>query len=297
MGGASTEREISLKTGAAVADALETEGFKVVRVVDQANLLDAVKQKKFDVAFLALHGRWGEDGTVQAILEYAGIPYTGSGVLASALGMNKLRSRLLFEKAGLPTPRWFSLNGSSGGRVPEDAPFQYPWVVKPNGEGSSVGVNLARSRSEAGRAIDEAFRHDHTVLVEKFVPGREVSVGIVSDAPLGAVEVVPRDEFATYKAKYTAGMETFFCPPRLPRRLVEDILELGWKAHGAVGANYYSRIDMRVTEEGRPFILEINTLPGLTPTSWLPKIAQRVGISYRGLVRLILASASLKAAG
>lgn len=296
MGGSSAERDISLRTGRAVVQALEDEGFRAVPVVDEANLLRIVKSRSIDVAFLALHGRGGEDGTVQAILEYARVPYTGSGVLASALGMNKMRSRQLFENAGLPTPKWFFMNGSSRGKAPETPPFGFPWVVKPNGEGSSIGVGIVRSQSDAGRALKSAFRYDSTVLVEKFVPGREISVGILSDVPLGAVEVQPRDEFASYKAKYTPGMETFFVPPRVDRRLLDDVLEIGWKAHRVVGAGYYSRVDMRVTEDGRPYILEINTLPGLTPTSWLPKIAARVGISYSGLVRLILNSASLKSA-
>ncbi|MBI2891298.1 MAG: D-alanine--D-alanine ligase [Nitrospirae bacterium] len=294
MGGRSAEREISLRTGRAVADALETEGFKVVRIVDTDDLVRELRAKRIDVAFLALHGKFGEDGTVQALLEYERIPYTGSGVLASALGMNKMRSRLLFEKAGLPTPRWFYLNGTSRGVPPADPPFAYPWVVKPNAEGSSLGVGVANSRPQAHEALRDAFAYGSTVLVEKFVPGREVSVGIVSDIPIGAVEVVQRGPFATFHTKYTPGEEEFHVPPRLSGRVLQRALEVGWAAHRAVGASYYSRVDLRVTEDGRPFILEINTLPGLTPTSWLPKIAERAGISYRGLARLILQSASLK---
>ena len=290
MGGLSAEREISLLTGAAVCAALRELEYCIVEIdVDaQGEWLSAVRQ--VDVAFLALHGRFGEDGTVQAVLEMLGIPYTGSGVLASALAMNKPVAKRIWQTHQIPTPAWEIIKKETSWRL---ATLAYPVVVKPSTEGSSIGVSIVRSEETLGGALAEAFRFDAESLVEAYIPGQEVTVGILQDRVLGAMEVIAKGEFHSYQVKYTAGREEFVLPAPLPAPTYEKVLSIALAAHQTLGCAGYSRVDTRVTPQGDIFVLEVNSLPGLTGLSYLPRIAAYAGLSYSDLIEAILDYATL----
>jgi len=246
------------------------------------------------VVFVALHGGFGEDGSVQGVLEILRLPYTGSGVLASALGMNKAAAKRLWVSCGLPTPRWQTFSQSA---ADEALSLPFPVVVKPNGQGSSVGVAIVHSPQELRRARDEAYRYDPLVLVEEYIAGKEVTVGVLGERAIGAMEVVARGEpFPTFQVKYTAGREEFIMPAPLAAEIYDRVLDTGYLAHRALGCDGYSRIDTRVTPAGHVFLLEVNTLPGLTPLSYLPRIAAHAGLGFDDLVEAVLDLASLKAA-
>lgn len=290
MGGLSAEREISLLTGAAVCAAFRELGYHIVEIdVDtQGEWLSAIRQ--VDVAFIALHGKFGEDGTVQAVLEMLGIPYTGSGVLASALAMNKPLAKRIWQTHQIPTPAWEIVKKEASWRL---ATLSYPVVVKPSAEGSSVGISIVRSEQTLGSALAEAFRFDAESLVEAYIPGQEVTVGILKDRALGAMEVIARGEFHSYEVKYTAGREEFLLPAPLPPPVYEQVLATALAAHQALGCTGYSRVDTRVTPQGEIFVLEVNSLPGLMGLSYLPRIAAYAQLSYSGLIEAILDHATL----
>jgi D-alanine-D-alanine ligase len=289
LGGLSSEREISRRSGRKVAAALRGLGYRVTTVPADRDLAARLRKLRPDVAFNALHGRYGEDGCVQGLLELLGIPYTGAGVLGSALAMDKALSKTLWRARGLPTPRWTVIEG---GRVPPVPPVPLPVVVKPNGEGSSVGVSIVRRRGGLAPAVRRAARFDPRVLIEAYVPGREVTVGILDGRALGVLEVVARGELHTYRVKYTAGMEEFHMPARLDAATTRRVAALAEAAHAALAAGPYSRVDLRV-DGRRPFLIELNTLPGLTDLSYLPRIAAHAGIAYPALCERILRRAGL----
>lgn len=297
MGGLSAEREVSLSSGSAVHRALLARGYDAVAIDVGRDLPQMLLGEGIEVAFVCLHGRYGEDGAVQGVLELMGIPYTGSGVLASALAMNKIFAKQAFAAAGLTiTPHRVLGRGETFD--PCSAGFGYPVVVKPSQEGSSVGVSIVKVPEELPAALEVAFRYDDEILVEKFVKGREIQVGILDDRAMGAIEIVPKKEFYDFEAKYTEGMAEHICPPPLPGPLYRKLLSEGEKAHRALGCAGYSRVDFLVTEGGECYLLEVNTLPGMTPLSLLPEIAQKeAGIGFEELVERILASASLKIQG
>ncbi len=288
MGGRSAEREVSLKTGAAVLAALQRKGYDAVGIDADATVGQRLAQERVSLVFNALHGRFGEDGAIQGLLETVGIPYTGSGVLASALGMDKVVSRRLFETAGLPVPRY--ILATRAAPIPA-LPFPYPVVVKPNGEGSSVGVSIVPHASALSVALEEAFRYDRRILIEAYVAGKEIQVGILGDRALGAIEIRPKTGFYDYIAKYTPGMSEHIFPAPLPPDVTHRTLEVSLAAFRALGCEGYGRVDCLVDEAGTPYILEVNTLPGLTETSLLPDIARGVGIAFDDLVEAIVASA------
>jgi D-alanine-D-alanine ligase len=289
LGGLSAEREISLRSGRVVAAALKGLGYAVTVVPVGRDLAARLARLRPDVAFNALHGRYGEDGCVQGMLEVLGIPYTGAGVLASALAMHKAMAKTIWHARGLPTPRWTLVPADARGpRLP--APL--PLVVKPNGEGSSVGVSIVRRRADLEKAIRAARRFDREVLIEEYVPGCEVTVGVVDGCALGALEVVARGEFHTYEVKYTAGMEEFHMPARLDAAVLRRVLVLAEAAHRALECGAYSRVDFRVNGR-RPYLIEINSLPGLTDLSYLPRIADWAGIPFPALCERILDGAGL----
>jgi D-alanine-D-alanine ligase len=288
MGGRSAEREVSLKTGAAVLAALQRKGYDAVGIDADATVGQRLAQERVSLVFNALHGRFGEDGAIQGLLETVGIPYTGSGVLASALGMDKVVSRRLFETTGLPVPRY--ILATRDAPIPA-LPFPYPVVVKPNGEGSSVGVSIVPHASALSVALEEAFRYDRRILIEAYVAGKEIQVGILGDRALGAIEIRPKTGFYDYIAKYTPGMSEHIFPAPLPPDVTHRTLEVSLAAFRALGCEGYGRVDCLVDEAGTPYILEVNTLPGLTETSLLPDIARGVGIAFDDLVEAIVASA------
>ena len=294
LGGTSSEREVSLRTGEAVLAALQNRGHDAVPIYVDGDLDVALRQEQIDLAFICLHGRLGEDGCVQGLLELQGIPYTGSDVMASALAMNKVKSKELFRLHNLPTPAYYTLTADEASDLDgAHGDFGFPCVVKPSREGSSVGVTICRSYADLAPAVEKALSFDEEVLVERFIAGREVSVAILDDRALGAVEIAPRDGFYDYSNKYTRGATDYFVPPRLSPERYRGVLAQAQRAHLALGCRGATRVDMIVSESGNEFILEVNTVPGLTPTSLLPKIADAAGISFGELCERMLAGAHL----
>lgn len=296
MGGLSAEREISLRTGKAILGALRRLGYRAVGIDAGRDLARELVRRKIETAFLALHGRGGEDGTVQGLLECRGIPYTGSGVLASALAMNKKYAKMIFRTEGLPTPAFEVVTVGTRGAWPL-ARLSPPVVVKPTCEGSTIGMAVVRSRRALAKALADAFRYDPEALVEDYVPGRDLTVGVLGAAALPVIEIRPRGGFYDYRAKYTAGATEYLVPAPLPARLAGHVRNLALAAHRALGCRGVSRVDFRLDERGRPFLLEVNTIPGMTETSLLPKAAAEAGIGFDELVERILLAARCDAAG
>lgn len=301
MGGASGERQVSLSSGGAVADALAGLGYDVARIElseDEADVGARLQEAQIDVAFIALHGRFGEDGCIQGMLELSRIPYTGSNVLASALAMDKLKAKELFRLHNLPTPPYYTVSASDDIADLESLhqSFGFPVIVKPRGEGSSLGVCRADSLVELARAIRSALAFDDHVIIERFITGIEVNVGILDGKVLGAIEIAPKNGIYDYEAKYTPGMSEYFMPARLPATRYRGVLNLADRAARALGCDGAVRVDLLVTNGENEYVLEVNTLPGMTQQSLLPKIAAAAGYDFPALCEAILASAKLHAA-
>lgn len=297
FGGLSAEREVSLRTGAAVAGALRSLGYDVVEVDVGKDLPARLVAEKVDVAWLAVHGRYGEDGCLQGLLESMFIPYSGSGVLASALGMDKVYAKQIFVAYGIPTPAYRAFRDTESALAAADSlPFPFPVVVKPSREGSSVGVHIVKTRQDYDAAVKDAGKYAGTLLVEQFVKGREVQGGVLDDEALGVIEVRAAREFYDYDAKYKAGSGTqYLFPAPLPPEQYARVNEVSLAAHKALGCSGGSRSDVIITDGGEVFLLEINTLPGMTASSLLPKIAAGRGIDFPALCERLLLGASLKA--
>ncbi len=294
-GGRSSEREVSLRTGTGCAEALRSRGYEVALIDAGLDVAERLRQSRAEVVFLALHGRYGEDGCVQGLLETMGLPYTGSGVLASALGMDKVMSKILFREAGLSLAEYRVFPRERASAVTAaDLPFGLPAVVKPSHEGSSVGVQIAREAEALPAACLEAARHRGDVIVERYLEGAEVHVAVLDDQALGAIEVVPAREFYDYAAKYTAGTTQYFFPARIPPSQLERVSRAAETAHRALGCSGVTRVDFILSRAGEPYVLEVNTLPGMTPTSLVPKIAAGAGIAFPELCERLLDGASLK---
>ena len=288
-GGTSGEREISLKSGDGVEGALKEAGFQVTRLdpaepEDLKRLLD----ERFDVAFLTLHGKGGEDGCIQGMLQLLGLPYTGSGVLASATAMDKGRSKIMYEQAGIPIIPGVALQ--AGDPIDLDAIKRVvgiPCVVKPATEGSSLGLRIVQDEADLAGAIDYVFTVDDKIVLEKFVAGTETTVAVLGNSELEAlpvIEIVPlAADTYDFESKYAAGGCEHIIPARLPEDVTERLFDLAKRAHAALGCRGVSRTDFIVDEQGNPWILETNTLPGMTATSLLPDTASRVGMSYADL--------------
>jgi len=289
LGGLSSEREVSLASGNAIVKALREKGYHPVAIDVGRDAAGKIQEHGIEAAFIALHGRLGEDGAIQGMLEVMGIPYTGSGILASALGMNKTVSKQVFRSQGLLVgPYEVIYDGDAGkvGAITEQ--IRFPVVIKPHAEGSSVGVSLVFNKEQVAPAVELAFKYGNEILVEKFIKGKEVQVGILGDRALGAIEIVPKSAFYDYRAKYEKGMSDHFFPARVPEAVYRRALEAGLSAHRSIGCRGYSRVDFIIDESGAPYILEVNTLPGMTATSLLPEIAKGAGISFPDLVEEIL---------
>ncbi len=297
MGGLSAEREVSLRTGEGVASALRSRGHDVEPIVwgpGTAGIDQLLREADVDVAFLALHGRGGEDGCVQGLCELLGIPYTGSSLLSSALAMDKLKAKELFRLHNVPTPPYYVVAEKDLDELADvHGSFGFPVIVKPRAEGSSVGMAKADDPKSLRHAIDGALVHDPSVLVERFVKGAEIHVGLLDGRVLGAIEVVPKSGLYDYASKYTAGATEYITPPRLPSTRVRGVMNLAERAARALGCTGACRVDVLVTEGENEYVLEVNTLPGMTPTSLLPKIAQAAGIDYASLCEAILDGAAL----
>jgi D-alanine-D-alanine ligase len=293
MGGPSAEREVSLRSGRRVVEALLGRGYDAVGIDwtgADCNLWTELRRERAEVAFIALHGTLGEDGCVQGLLECCAIPYTGSSVMASALAMDKVASRRVFDQECIESPRWCVYRGAA-----DVQRIGFPLVVKPSREGSSVGVSIVRSQEYLDAALSTARRLHGVVLIEEYVRGREIEVAVLDGEVLGDVEIRPVTEFYDYAAKYERSDTQYLVPAPLSsveRQLVHD---LGRRAHAALGCAGATRTDLLLTDSGRAVCLEVDTLPGLTERSLVPKIAQQAGLGFPELVERILASASLKA--
>lgn len=295
MGGWSSEREVSLLSGQRVLDSLKKQGYQTVGIDINRTFVDQIRQAKIDMAFIALHGRPGEDGTMQGFLELMGIPYTGSGVTASAVAMDKVFTKMLFKQMGIPTPDFVSIGNDDDvtlGLAAAEKRFGYPLIAKPRCEGSSVGIELLDGRRGALDRCERVWRGFGDMLIEPFIKGMIATVGVVGEVVLPILELVPTSqEFYNYEAKYTRGETEFILPARLDTRTEKKIKELALKAHQGLGCKGFSRIDLIVKDSRQPYFLEINTIPGLTDLSDLPAQAEHAGISYDELIFRILADA------
>jgi len=310
MGGTSAERDVSLASGIRITEALRKCGHEVVAVDTVSGLLTAADEQRLlaggvvktvppdtkalvrmnaamqgtlrtlpnaDVLFLALHGGQGEDGTLQALLDLTGVPYTGSGHLASALAMDKDLSKHLFRAAGVPTADWLMAPATA---EQVEATLGFPVIVKPSKQGSTVGLSIVRTRAELQPAVDEAFVHDDEVMIEQFIAGRELTVGVLGDETLPVGEIIAKHEIYDYECKYTPGMAVEEFPARLTDDETKTVQSLARKAFVALKLRGYARIDFRMSPDGTFYCLEANTLPGMTQTSLIPQAAAAAGISF-----------------
>lgn len=290
MGGTSPEREVSLRSGTAVYQALKSRRYKVVSIDVGNDICAVLRREKIEIAFIVLHGGYGEDGSVQGLLEVMNIPFTGSGVLASALAMDKEASKKIFLYHGIPVAPFAVLHKTTYGielGQSEDG-FDMPWVVKPVSQGSSVGVEIVKKKADLGYALDKAFSYGDKAIIEKYIKGKEVQIGILNGRALGGVEVRPSLEFYNYEAKYTAGLTQYILPPQLTRKAYERAKETALAANAALGCSGATRVDLIIDRYGRSFVLEVNTIPGMTETSLLPKIAREAGLGFPELLEEIL---------
>jgi len=291
MAGPSTEKKISLKSGHAVCLALKKAGFKVVPIIIKTarvkDNLKLIKSKRIDCAFIALHGRFGEDGGIQKILGMLKIPYTGSGVKASRLAMDKIASRKIFAKAGLRVPQSKILEKRDKGSL-NSKKLSLPLVVKPATHGSSIGLSIVFAHRDIPKAINSAFKYDKRIILEEYIKGKELTVGILEEKALPVIEIVPKHKFFDYKAKYKKGLTNYIVPAKLNSQVAKKVKNVALSAHRLLGCFGCSRADIILDSKNNPYILEVNTIPGLTATSLLPKAAGKTGVDFLSLcVKLI----------
>ncbi len=326
LGGTSAERDVSLVTGLAVARAIRNLNYPVTavdcaygdRVIEgldgaadavisespseienrrrelDGNLFKTVaflKSGQFDVVFNALHGGYGENGQFQAFLEVAGIPFTGSGSLASGIGMHKHYCKILFRAAGIPTADWHFLQNNAEPALELMDSLTLPVVVKPNEQGSTVGLTIVKNRGQILEAVHLAYRYSKSVIIENYIAGRELTVGILLDKALPVIEIIPQSGFYDYESKYQSGKTRYEVPANIPEDVTKGLQEMALKAYHVLGCRDYARVDFRLQPDGRFFCLEVNTLPGMTSTSLVPKAAAAIGIGFEELVDRILTSA------
>ena len=295
MGGLSREREISLKTGKAIQKALTEKGYTVIPIDVGNDIAEKLVKEKIEWAFLALHGRFGEDGTIQGMLELMRIPYTGSGVLASALAMHKIMTKKFFLCEKIPTPRFEVFHREEITKdLPKKNSLPLPVVVKPAREGSTIGISIVQKDEDLGPALKKAGEYDEEILVEEFMKGREITVGILENIPLPIIEIVPKSGFYDYYSKYTKGETQYILPARIPREKYLYAQEISLKAFQILDCSGVARVDLMTDENENPYVIDVNTMPGMTETSLLPKAASYAGIPFGDLVERILLGASLK---
>jgi D-alanine-D-alanine ligase len=304
MGGRSSEREVSLRTGQAVHQSLLRRGYNAVAIDVSERLHQDLMDQKVAIAFLSLHGPGGEDGTIQGFLDTIGMPYTGSGVQASAVGMHKVVTKTLLAAHDIPVPAGTVVprgESPSLAKILKRAKLKLPIVVKPASQGSTIGVTIVRRGNEWKAALSLAHRYDADAMVEAYIPGHEVTVSILGAAAqpprvLPAVEIVAPDGFYDFSAKYQKGKTRYLCPAPLPVKTLRAIGSLAQRTYQVLGCEGAARVDFRITPKGHPFVLEINTVPGMTETSLLPMAASQAGMDYDSLVEWILQSALDRAA-
>ncbi len=321
VGGASSEREVSKLSGKGVLDALKSNGYKY-KIIDPAyginqpekeeeffgdtdfihpskeKYIEAVNSQLFDgidIVFNALHGTWGEDGTIQALFELRGLQYTGSDVLASSISMNKTFTKVMFNHYGVNTPEWLLVDNTSkleegiSRRVQEAVGF--PCVIKPNNQGSAIGLTICHNESEVLPAFELAVKYSNETLIESYIEGYELTVGVIDKTPLPPLHIKPKHEFYDYTCKYTPGMSEYEVPANFPQTVLDKLMEQALYAYNSISCKGYGRIDFRLSKDHVPYCLEVNTLPGLTSTSLLPKAAGAAGIPFDELVdRIVLNS-------
>lgn len=287
LGGRSAEREVSLKSGKAVLNALVSQGIDAYPFDPNEHPLEELLRRGFNRAFIALHGRFGEDGTIQGALELLGIPYTGSGVLASALAMDKWRTKLIWQSVGISTPRFLILDGQQGAEEVIDT-LGVPLIIKPAREGSTIGLSKIKTLQEFNAAYQLALKHDSIVLAEQFIAGRELTAAILGNKPLPLVRIEVSGDLYDYQAKYLANDTRYYCPSGLPDDLSEQIQDQALQAHTIIGCRGWSRVDLILDDNNGPFFLEANTSPGMTDHSLVPMAANASGISFEQLVVEIL---------
>jgi len=287
FGGKSAEREVSLKSGAAVLAALRRGGVDAHAFDPAMQNLQALRDEGYERVFIALHGRFGEDGTVQGALELLGIPYTGSGVLASALGMDKWRTKLVWQAASLAIPDYVLLDENSDwDRIVQQ--LGLPLFVKPANEGSSVGITKVKAVGELRSAYQAAARHDPLVIAESFISGGEYTVAILGEQVLPVIKIEPASEFYDYEAKYFRDDTRYLCPCGLGAAQEAEMQRLAQQAFALIGGQGWGRVDFLMDEAGKPYLLEVNTSPGMTDHSLVPMAARQAGISFEQLVVKIL---------
>jgi D-alanine-D-alanine ligase len=295
-GGRSLERQVSLRSGARAEDALERLGHEVVALDVSQDLIERLRDASPDVAFIAMHGRDGEDGTVQELLEILDIPYTGSGVLACVRATDKVLAKHLMIEAGIPTPEFFAFSetafrelGAADALPAIEERLDFPIVVKPSSQGSALGIKFARSAADVPAALVAAFSYDSRVLLERYVDGRDLAVSLLDGEPLPVVEAVPTgDGFYDFEARYEIGRTEFVCPATLPNGLTEQAQELALRTYRLLGCSAFGRVDLMLGADGELTVLEANPIPGLTETSLLPQAAEAAGISFDELVGRIV---------
>ena len=292
MGGASAEREISLKTGRAIYAALVQRGYRATMIDVDASLPWVLRKKKIDVAFLALHGPGGEDGTVQGLLDILGIPYTGSGVRASAVGMDKAMTKTLVEREGVPVAAGTCIRKGQSAMPPKN--LKWPLVVKPVDQGSTVGVSIVHTSAQWKSALRRAWRQGSAIIAETFIDGREIAVSVLDGKALPTVEIVAPGGFYDYAAKYEKSETRYLCPAPLTKMQDHQVKELAVRSYQVLGCAGAARVDFRLNSKGRPFFLEINTIPGMTERSLLPMAAAQAGMNYESLTERILRSALIR---
>ncbi len=293
MGGRSSEREISMKTGGQISQALTDEGYEVKKIDPAIDLIKDLNEFQPDVVFIALHGKYGEDGTIQGLLELLGFPYTGPGVLSSALCMDKVMSKKILCHEGIPTPSFQVLTEELNQEAIGDLVKRLglPMVVKPSTQGSAIGVSIVRKKDELKQAINEALKYDRAVLVEEYIDGTELTAAVLgTNAPqvLPLIEIIPKADFYDYNAKYTPGMSRHIIPARVSAEITGKVKELALKTYKAMDCRQLSRVDFMLNSEGEPFVLETNTIPGMTETSLFPEAAKAAGILFAELVSLLV---------
>ncbi|MGE5350626.1 MAG: D-alanine--D-alanine ligase family protein [Acidobacteriota bacterium] len=318
LGGTSPEREVSKRSGKSIYKALKDSGYDVLAIdpayglnqpedpellfgdkdfaeISNRNCITAINSPLFDgvdLAFLALHGRWGEDGTIQSLLELRGIKYTGSGVLASSLAMDKSMTKIMFQHYGVMTPKWFVVTphdyDEAVAKDKINKVLGYPCVIKPNEGGSTIGLTVCNNENEIDAAVKLALKYSETAVVEEFIPGREVTVTVLDKMALPVLEIKPKHELYDYECKYTHGMTEYIVPAQLSEDVASSLQEQAIMAFKAVGCKCYSRFDFRLTEDNRMYCLEVNTLPGMTDTSLVPKMAKAMGMNFNELLERII---------
>jgi len=288
MGGLSSEREISLRSGSAVLQSLQRSGYQAVPIDGDRHVVERLRDEAVEIAFIALHGRWGEDGTIQGLLEMLAIPYTGSGVLGSALAMDKAVMKPILLGLGIPTPSYVIC------RTGDDVTLPLPFVVKPAREGSTIGISIVRSEEEKEAALVSALRLDSKLVIESYIAGREITVGLVNGRALPVVEVKPASGFYDYTAKYTKGMTEYLVPAALDQKIEEEARDLALRLWQHCELSGCARVDVMLDGQ-TPSVIDVNTSPGMTESSLVPKAWGALGKSFDELVEEILMSAGLRA--